>query len=150
MPPACTRFIQPHTFLEPSYHHKSYENSMIPTIRMQSGIANHGQWIAECFRHANFFEVALAALIPPPLPFGAYPHYPSHGHTVDFRPIQLLRPRRLRKEYDWKALYASSAMVAWDATTAMLMKCAQSDIRSWVELPLNVECVLCEYIEEQM
>ena len=143
LPPAYTRFIQPHAFLESTYQHKPYENCLIPKIQMCYGIADPFRWIKECLDHSVSLNIPPASLIPPPLPFGAYPHYPSQGIVINFEPIQLLRPRCSTKEAEWSDLYRGSAITTWDAAVTALMKCAENNIHL---MPPNVTLELLQYI----
>ena len=145
LPPAYTRFIQPHAFLESTYQHKPYENHLIPKIQMCYGIADPFQWIKECLDHSVSLNIPPASMIPPPLPFGAYPHYPSQGIVIDFEPIQLLRPQRSTKEADWSDLYRGSAINTRDAAVSAWMKCAEDDIHL---MPPNVTLELLQYIAD--
>ena len=145
LPPAYTRFIQPHTFLESTYEHKPYDNHLIPKIQLCFGIADPFRWIKECLDHSVSLNIPPSSLMPPPLPFGAYPHYPSQGIVIDFKPIQLLRPRCSKKEANWSDLYRGSTTTTWDAAVTALMKCAENDI---LLMPPNVALELFQYITD--
>ena len=148
LPPNFIRFIQPHAFLDPKYQHKPYDKSKIPTIHMFHGITNHAQWMRECYYHCLSFNMTWQFLVPPPLPTGAYPHYPSNSTDIKFETIRLLRTPRSSMDYEWKDLYFGSAIVAWDAAVVTLMKYGENETRSLDDLAWSIRQAIFEYIKD--
>src|SRR6266849_5072552 len=102
------------------------------------GIANHPQWMRECYNHCVSFNTTWQSLVPPPLPFGAYPHYPPDAITIKFETIQLLRSPRSSTDYKWRDLYFGSAIVAWDAAVLSLMMYGKDETKSLDDLAPSI------------